>query len=149
MRKSFVANNLVRIALLTVLALLAAGCATTTPEIVRAPVYSSDTSQQAVYAGVRAMADFRREHFIAVARQRPADYTAPRQQLAQALGGLRPSPLAPGSPAYGQHVICFETALAAMDRIGAAERRNDREDAAIGWEMLDQSAKALVPLLVR
>jgi hypothetical protein len=149
MRKSFVADILCRTCLTAGLALLMAGCATTAPPAVRAPGYSPATSPQAVASGARAMADFRHEHFTAAAQHRAANYAGAREELAGALMVLRPSVQAPGAPEYAPHAINLETALAAMDRIIAAERRSNREDAAIGWEMLDQSAKALMTALAR
>lgn len=149
MRKSFVADIFCRVCLTAALTLLMAGCATTAPPAVRAPVYSPATSQQAVASGARALADFRHEHFTAVAHHRAANYAVAREGLAVALAALHPSGQAPGAPEYAPHTISLETALVAMDRIIAAERGNDREGAAIGWEMLDQSAKALVAVLAR
>lgn len=148
MQNSFVSDSL-RLFLTAACLMLMSGCAGTTVPAVKSPAYSSIASQQAVHSGSSAMADFRRVHLVAAKEGRTADYSRARAQLAGALAALRPSRLAPGPPEYEPHALCFETALAAMDRIISAQGKGDREGAAIGWEMLDQSAKSLLLVLDR
>ena len=130
--------------------LLALGCAGPRPPAAPASMQSAKFAQAAaVQAGAQALADFRREHAQATAAKRRPDYKAARNDLALAMKTLQPGEGAFPVPEFSETAVCLETALDAMDRIIAAERKRDARAEAVGWAMFDQSAKALLLTLER
>lgn len=123
------------------------GCAAGTSQVVQAPVFYPVDCQAAIRSGTRALADFSREQVTAVKDGRMPDYTKARGDLARALVTLQPARQNPSKPEYEQAAICFDTALAAMDRIIVAQGKGDKSGADIGWEMMDQSIKSLLLVL--
>lgn len=128
---------------------LVGGCSATRPQVVPAPVFYNNDCQAAVLSGAQAMADCSREQVVSMMEKRAPDYSKARGDLARALVTLQPAKQNPSKPEYEKAAICFETALAAMDRIIVAQEKEDRDGAAIGWEMLDQSARSLLLVLDR
>lgn len=126
---------------------LLAGCAAARPQVVQAPVFHDQDCQSALRSGTQALADFSREQVSAVKDGRIPDYAKARGDLARALGMLQPARQNPSKPGYERAAVYLETALAAMDNIIVAQGKGDRDMAAIGWEMLDQSTKSLLLVL--
>lgn len=144
MQEIFAISKLLRRGICLCVMALFVGCAATKPQVVQAPVFHAADGQTALRSGTRALADFSREQVSAVRDGRKPDYSKSRGDLARAVGMLQPARLSPSKPEYERAAICFETALAAMDRIIVAQGKRDQDMAAIGWEMLDQSTKSLL-----
>jgi len=123
---------------------LAAGCASGPKQTVFAPVFNPEDCKAAVKAGALAMADCSRERVLAQMESRQADYTKPRESLASALVMLQPKKQSASMPEFEQAALCFETALAGIDRVVLAQKQGDTTSEAVGWEMFDQSAGRLL-----
>lgn len=147
MPRSCAKNCFFQILLSSGLMLVLASCAATRPPSISAPAYVDKNCQTAISAGVRALADFRREQVLTARENRLANYTGAREDLARALSSLRPATERPGMPEYERHALCFETALAAMDNIIAAGRNKDPHAEDVGWEMFYQSVSDLLLML--
>lgn len=148
----FLAGNLsnrMRLLICLVVMALAAGCASTpTPkQTVPNPAYSDSDSRAAVKAGAQAIADCTKEHTLAKLENRPADFAEARERLAGALAMLRPGKVSPATPEYERIAVCFETALAGIDRVIDGQVQGDEYMRATGWKIFDQSASELLLVL--
>ncbi|MBT0653065.1 hypothetical protein [Geomobilimonas luticola] len=146
MQEIFAINKLLRRGICLCVMALFVGCAGTS-QVVQAPVFYEQDCQSAIRSGTRALADFSREQVSAAKDVRIPDYAKARGDLARALVSLQPERQNPSKPVYEQAAVCFETALAAMDRIIVAQGKGDKNGADIGWEMMDQSIKSLLLVL--
>ena len=148
MQEIFAINKFIfrRAICLCVMALFV-GCAASTSQVVQAPVFYPEDCQVAIRSGTRALADFSREQVTAARDGRMPDYSKARSDLARALVTLQPAKQNPSKPEYERAAVYLETAQDAMDRIIIAQGKRDQDMAAIGWEMLDQSARSLLLVL--
>jgi hypothetical protein len=126
---------------------LVSGCASAPKapkQTVFPPAYSDSSCQAAVKAGALAMADCSRERVVAKLENRAPDYAKAREGLAGALAALQPGKVSPSKPEFERVALCFEKALAGMDRVMAGQKQGDQEAQSLGWEMFDQSAGDLL-----
>ncbi len=144
-----ISNNRMRILICLVVMSLAAGCASTPApkQTVPNPVFSDSDSRAAVEDGAQAIADCTREQTLAKLENRPANYSKARERLAGALIKLQPGKVSPSKPEYERIAVCFETALAGIDRIIDGQKQGDEYMEATGWKIFDHSAAELLLVL--
>ena len=147
MRTHFAGNNRIIICVCLGILALAAGCATTPKQTVWAPVFLENESRAVLQAGALAMSECSRERVQARLENRTADYAKARGDLAGALVRLQPAKQSSTKPQYERAALCFETALAGVDRVIVAQKAGDEDKEALGWEMFDQSAEDLLLVL--
>lgn len=146
MQTRFAGNNRITVTVWVCLGVLAlaAGCASAPRQTVWAPVFQEDECRAALKAGALAMTECGREQVQARLDNRTPDYAKARERLAGALAVLQPVKQSSTKPQYERAALCFETALAGVDRVIAARKAGDEDMEAVGWEMIDQSSGDLL-----
>lgn len=147
MQTRFAGNNLIAVCVWLGIFALTGGCAATPKQTVWAPVYHENECRAALKAGACAMSECSREQVQARLENRTADYAKARENLAGALARLQPLNQSGAKPQYEQAALCFETALAGIDRVIAGRKAGDDDKVALGWEMFGQSAQNLLLVL--